>query len=309
MFDGNRSEHTKTGLIAGGILAALIAIAFIGWGLWQSAEYQRQANDQTSKYAAYTDQEIRQTCVGSASADKANCIAKARNEQRGNQRNEQDLVAQRQSALWAYIMGAAAVIGMGLSVIGVFLVWTTFRETRQANVIAREAMEAQTRPWIRLAARPYRSRREGTTVKASVTVRAENVGNAPANYVSLVPTILDGEWSTPRILNAAPNFFDDGRASQNAPVRDLNLHDRILFQQEEWNYDCKVEATNFPEDCRVGCMVVALRYNAPDSAKARYTILVFDMAWRKGFKTTKSVRAEVDVMSFEERASFSAYAD
>ena len=56
-------------------------------------------------------------------------------------------------------------------------------------------------------------------------------------------------------------------------------------------------------------MVVALRYNAPDSAKARYTILVFDMAWRKGFKTTKSVRVEVDVMSFEERASFSAYAD
>ena len=101
MFDGNRSEHTKTGLIAGGILAALIAIAFIGWGLWQSAEYERQANDQTSKYAAYTDQEIRQSCIGPASADKANCIAKARNEQRGNQRNEQDLVAQRQSALWA----------------------------------------------------------------------------------------------------------------------------------------------------------------------------------------------------------------
>lgn len=141
MSNGNRGDHTKTGLIAGIIVAVLVASAFIGWGLWKTAEYEREAYDQTREYAAYTDQQIRQSCVSPAPIEKQECAAKARHEQRGNERNEYDLVAQRKSALWAYIMGAAAVIGMGLSVIGVFLVWTTFAETRLANVIARNAAE------------------------------------------------------------------------------------------------------------------------------------------------------------------------
>jgi hypothetical protein len=123
----------------GVVLAALLAAIFIGWGLSKSAEYEGQAYKHASEYAAYTNQQIKQTCVGPPSSEKAQCVAKARHEQRGYERNEYDLVAQRQSALWAYIMGAAAVIGMGLSVVGVILVWTTFAETRESNVIAKAA--------------------------------------------------------------------------------------------------------------------------------------------------------------------------
>lgn len=141
MFDGNRGDYSKIGLIAGSVLAALIAALFIAWGVSKSAEYQRQADNQTREYTAYTDQEIRKACLRLPPVDKQECAAKARHEQRAYQRNEQDLVAQRQSALWAYIMGAAAVIGMGLSVIGVILVWTTFRETRRTAVIAQKNLE------------------------------------------------------------------------------------------------------------------------------------------------------------------------
>ena len=63
---------------------------------------------------------------------------------RDKQREYEDLVSQRKSALWAMIMGVAALAGMALSVVGVVLVWTTFNETRRANEIAK----LQNRPFM-----------------------------------------------------------------------------------------------------------------------------------------------------------------
>ena len=145
MYGSNRSIVAKAGLIIAACIAALImASIFIGYGLTQDAEYQRQADAQSREYAAYTQDQERQDCFPLAGYDKSDCIAEKRHEYRADRRNERDLVAQRKSANWAYIMGAAAVIGMVLSVVGVALVWTTFAETRKANQIA--LMEH--RPWI-----------------------------------------------------------------------------------------------------------------------------------------------------------------
>jgi uncharacterized Tic20 family protein len=141
---GNRGKHSKAGLIAlGFVLALILGALFINSGLSRDSVYQRQADANTREYAAYTDQQIRQSCVRLIGDEKANCIAKYRQESRTNERNEQDLVAQRQSANWAYIMGAAAIIGMVLSVIGVVLVWTTFDETRRANILSKAQQRAR----------------------------------------------------------------------------------------------------------------------------------------------------------------------
>jgi len=141
MHGSDRGDVTKAGLAAGIAIAVLVSTAFIGWGLSKSAEYQRQSDYQASEYSAYTYDKVGQSCIGMSIVDKAECIEKARHERRTYERDEQDLVAQRQSALWAYIMGAAAVIGMGLSVIGVFLVWTTFRETRRTAKAAEDTLD------------------------------------------------------------------------------------------------------------------------------------------------------------------------
>jgi hypothetical protein len=148
MLGSGRSEYTKAGLIAGIVISVIIAALFIIWGRLESAEYQREADYKTAEYSAYTYEKVGQSCLRLSSPDKVECLAQARHERRAYERNEQDLVAQRQSALWAYIMGAAAVIGMGLSVIGVFLVWTTFNETRRANEIASRVSAADLRPYL-----------------------------------------------------------------------------------------------------------------------------------------------------------------
>ena len=142
MSRSHRGDHTKIGLIIGIVIAILVAVMFIVSGLSESAKYQAKADYETSEHAKYTSDKIAETCIGIASVKKITCLGDAIDAQRAYERDEQDLVAQRQSALWAYIMAAAAVIGVGLSVIGVFLVWTTFRETKRQVMISETAVGA-----------------------------------------------------------------------------------------------------------------------------------------------------------------------
>lgn len=151
MSRGDRGKFSQVGLIAGAIIVAvLLAAALIGWGLSESAEYQRQADNHAAEYAAYTYDKVRKSCPSPITGDQYKCLAEARHEQRDYERNEQDLVAQRQSALWAYIMGAAAVIGVGLSIIGVFLVWTTFQETKRSADAAHSVLQIEQKPFLTL---------------------------------------------------------------------------------------------------------------------------------------------------------------
>lgn len=45
-------------------------------------------------------------------------------------------------------MGIAALIGMALSAVGIFLVYTTFNETRKANEIAADTAKRQLQAYI-----------------------------------------------------------------------------------------------------------------------------------------------------------------
>jgi hypothetical protein len=138
----NRGKLSKAGLIAGLIFALVICASFIGYGLLEGAKYERQANNHSSENAKYTRDKITQTCVGTSRIEVIRCRYNAMDAQREYEYNQRDLVAQRQSALWAYIMGAAAVIGIALSAIGVWLVWTTFRATHRSAEIAQENLNA-----------------------------------------------------------------------------------------------------------------------------------------------------------------------
>lgn len=300
MFRSSWSNVTKTGLAIGAPVA-LGSAALLAWSHSVSTEYERQADYHAHQYATYAAGKIAESCNILASVEKGQCLAEASAKAREYERDEQDLVAQKQSAFWAYVMAIAAVVGVALSVIGVLLVWTTFRETKRANAIAREAMEAQTRPWLKLSVRPTHVEKEPKEIRVNIKVETTNVGNAPANYVSLVPVILDGYWSTPRILNAVPNLFsDDGEPK--------NLHDKILFQNENWEYKCTAEATNFPENETTACMVVSIRYNSPSDPKPHYTTVIFDLVHLNDALEIDAVE-HGDLFTLVERQSFSAYAD
>lgn len=131
MFRENWYRHPKAGLV-GGILSVLVlCVVFIILGN-QVARYDHNANVRVQEYAEYTSRKVAETCVRIPSQDRIACLNEAFEAQREYENIQVDLAAQNKSALWASVMGAAAVIGMFLSAVGVFLVKTTFNETRKA---------------------------------------------------------------------------------------------------------------------------------------------------------------------------------
>ena len=136
-----------------GIILALVGLAAIGGGvglgLLQQSRYEQEAVHRRTDYARHAADQIRQGCASITSPQQARCLASAVDEYalktRDNQREYDDLVAQRTSALWASIMGVAALLGMLLSAVGVLLVWTTFQETKQTNQISMRENARSTR--------------------------------------------------------------------------------------------------------------------------------------------------------------------
>ena len=141
---GNRGNRSAAWLVAAiGIALASYAINF---GLSEQRRYTQEANQSATEYAAYTADQVKGTCLSVAKPEQPQCMENAKAEgelkRRDNRREYDDLVAQQKSALWTGIMGFAAITGMILSVVGVYLVYATFDETRKANEISKSVAEA-----------------------------------------------------------------------------------------------------------------------------------------------------------------------
>lgn len=130
------------------IVAGSAGIACVFGGVWyglaEQSRYSREAELRASEHARHAAYEIEKSCdVVVAPRGKAKCLRDAVSEYRlkadDNRRDYDDLVAQQSSALWAFVMGISALFGLALSVLGVVLVWLTFREQRIANADARKA--------------------------------------------------------------------------------------------------------------------------------------------------------------------------
>jgi hypothetical protein len=170
------------------IFSISLAAAIVIWGSSKQAEYERAASERTAKYQQYSYGPALRACLGKPMADKAKCVNDARNAERENARDERDLEAQRVAALWTYVMGVAAITGMLLSAIGVGLVWTTFRETRDANKISRESVFRQLRAYVTVeSVERERNIRVGEWPEFDcVNITMHNSGVTPANCVKII---------------------------------------------------------------------------------------------------------------------------
>jgi hypothetical protein len=148
MSDSGGVKRDKTDVVKWGLaaLAAIIVLAVIGYGLIQQSAYSQSATDRSADYTKNAAAQINQACTGISKLEKPICTKKAATEYRLQARDKQreydDLAAQQTSALWTSIMGIAALIGMGLSAVGVALVYTTFRETRRSADAAHKTYDA-----------------------------------------------------------------------------------------------------------------------------------------------------------------------
>lgn len=144
MFRGNRLNLAAVGLVFAALITIIFCLGLVNWAKSTATEYERQSAYRIADYSENIYRKQRNSCVRLVPKVKQQCEWELDEAKRTYEHDQEDLVAQKSAAFWGYVMGVSAVFGMGLSIIGVCLIWTTFRETRKANQISRDANRA----WI-----------------------------------------------------------------------------------------------------------------------------------------------------------------
>ena len=189
-----RRKYT-IGLITAGVLAAFVS----GW-LWTStdslqARIEHHTAEQIAHYTQTANVAVERKCAYISETERLECVEEERQTAHETERNERDLEAQRIMALWTRTMGIAAVIGMGVGMFGLGLIFTTFRETRRAADAAYGAVaetrrlgEAQTRAYLSAVKADFshdpQPRGKYMIPKLDLVIHLANSGQTPAINVS-----------------------------------------------------------------------------------------------------------------------------
>lgn len=144
MTDSDRGKLPPPCVITLGIVGLVVVFCALSFGLTYQNHYAREAERKASQHDRHAAFEAYRPCRTSPLTQLDYCLVNAKREYElkvnDNHRNYADLVAQQRSALWTAIMGVAALIGMALSALGVWLVYTTFREAKRSADAAFEVV-------------------------------------------------------------------------------------------------------------------------------------------------------------------------
>ena len=205
-------------------------------------------NSRGNPASTYTDQESRNHEKIAAGISRTSDALEAQKgssdpyEEDRNKREIRDLEAQENSAYWAAAMFWVTLSAVVLSVIGIFLVWTTFRETQKSNDIARDHQRARILPIVELD----RTHHLSETMK--VTLRCENVGLSPAYRVIcyaltvkevpvLPPKDAVGGYERTIVVGAAASLIEFGNFEKDHYVVGMIQYDTI-FGGPKRSYFC-----------------------------------------------------------------------
>jgi hypothetical protein len=188
MPEGNRDRNRQIRLtLAAAFVAGVLLSLPLAIGIVSEARYQHYAANETTQYASYADQKASQSCRGVPAAQFQNCLAEARIEaeleKRSYKHDQTDLIAQRKAALWAQMMGVAALIGMWLSIVGIVFLWVNYLQSQEANRISRQTAELQLRPYVYIGDEATLDLPFGPRSKVKFTVK--NYGYSPAMNLKL----------------------------------------------------------------------------------------------------------------------------
>lgn len=275
MFGSDWSGISKA--IAG--LTALVAVV-VGAALWIEADsaerhYQIIAEQRAANYANATEEERLLKCaiLGLSSED---CQTQARETARPEQRDEYDLEAQRIMAAWTRAMGKASLIGVAVVLIGLGLIFVTFRETRRAASAAVSSAHAD-RAWI-----CHHSFEKGTLSGVFVdghpirngyvfSAIFKNMGRSPAIDVSLRRDFVEFEFGDALPEYPADDASDEGEDANSilGPEQTCSFHP--IFLDDE-------AATRFRnQNSRIATWFVCeyrTIYDAPDAPKRRTALCI-----------------------------------
>ena len=230
----NRASYSVVALGAGVMLALVILV----YGLRVQIRYDEEAHREAQDYAKHAARQVFEPCRTVALAKLDECLSRAQTEyyiqRNDNRRDYADLVAQQRSALWTSIMGVTAIVGLTASIIGVWLVYATFRETRRTADEARrsaDAFIANERGKLRLALSA--GSRDG---QLTLLIRGKIYGKGAVEVSGVKYAMLDSEsypadfsWQeVPPIWKRIEPEADNGRGNPLCTVRTAETESCII---------------------------------------------------------------------------------
>jgi len=225
----------------------------------ESSRYERDATNRAYANARDAERQIAVDCRASVPRDRPDCVNKAVEAARENQRKEQDLAAQWVTAWWTQVTGSAAVVGVILSAFGIFLVWRTFRAAREGNEISRQAMTAENRAWIEIGELSHEDLRlEGDQIRMKLTFKMMNVGNTVALNVSGHAALIPDPFAFPDRIG--PKEF------RAAMLADREPFSTSIFANREEDSRDNIDASLSADLALMGtnyllCLCLGVRYN------------------------------------------------
>lgn len=197
----------------------------VGYSLWTDATaLEDQIGLQTEEQAAqYTDPtRIAVECETAivAASGEEQCIDSENEAANEAERSVYDLEAQQLMANWTRVMGKAAIIGMAVGILGLFLIFVTFWETRKAANLSRDTFNAYMdieRAIVEVSAGNALYLENGCDGRISFFISGRNVGRSGA-----------------RILEFGLVFEPDGGLAKDIPTASVEIEIHPTQQKTLW---------------------------------------------------------------------------
>jgi len=247
MSDGNRGRNYALGFLAGSILALSVGYSFWSDATGLESQIRLQAQEHAEQYANPASVSIEHKAPNISSPRQDNCISTEEDSANEAERGTYDLEAQQIMANWTRVMGKAAIVGMGVGILGLFLIFITFWETRKAavagrkaNDITRDLQRARIVPVTKFEAIPYG--------KDQFIIGCENIGTTPAfnlrcaiQVVIGIPTIPPPltDWGKPRLVKPqgeADLTYAEGEVLESTVIGCIEYD--TIFEKARKTYIC-----------------------------------------------------------------------
>lgn len=238
-----------------------------GWAVWDvsasQTELRVRREQNTAEHTEYAQDRARQACLNRDPSAYLECVTVEVIAANDHGRAESDLDAQQAMAFWAKLMTLVSAAGVVFTGLGIYLVWGTLFETRQANKsaqaavdVTREIGQAQTRAYVRIVSGTVSMQRSAsdmcdTRIRPDIKFVVTNYGPTPAYEFQRTLSVrfsppLNGKFKGDHIFSSATWGKDIGPkesigiATHLGPGT-LTDEEETTFQSEEFHVDVHVK--------------------------------------------------------------------
>lgn len=185
MLSSDRNKNLPILGILTAIVALVLCCSIVGMLAYSSGQEAERLNKTPAAYNKAAKNKAQEDCVGRKGNAAFECIYEKVASSKQQAHDEQDLMAQQKSANGTMITAGIALIGLFVSGVSMWLLYTTFQATRAGNKISENVGYYQLRPFLIASGFEWiQFQDDQTATFMRICINWMNAGNTPASDVS-----------------------------------------------------------------------------------------------------------------------------